>query len=91
MSDWDDWCNKIVTDIMLYNNECIEEKLKELIIKGCDCGNNDVTKFTLVYIEQDFAYIQCDVCERHIYPKKELITTSLFEKWVKEASYNTSW
>lgn len=51
--------------IVKYNASKIEEKLQELTSNGCECGNKK--DFTLIYCEQDFKYIQCDLCRRPHY------------------------
>ena len=53
----------ISKSIVKHNAEKIEEKLQELTLNGCDCGNKK--DFTVIYCEQDFKYIRCDHCRRH--------------------------
>lgn len=87
MNSLNDYIDNLVTKIMLYNNKCIEDTLKKLSFKGCSCcDNNDLTKFTLVYVENEFAYIECDICNNHIYVKNELITKDMMKKWIKDAA-----
>lgn len=69
----------IITNIMLYNNMVIEEKLEELVFDGCYCGNTDITKFTLIYVENNFSHIKCEACGGHIYPDKAIITTEMMK------------
>ena len=53
----------LTESIVKHNNSKIEEKLQELTLNGCDCGNKK--DFTVIYCEQDFKYIRCDHCRRH--------------------------
>ena len=81
------WIDDLITKIMSYNYQCVENTIKILSVKGCSCcNNNDLTKFTLVYIENEFAYIECNVCNNHIYTKNELITTDMMKKWIEDAA-----
>ena len=72
--------NATITDIMLYNNTIIEDTIKNLLIKGCSCGNKNIKQFVIIYQENEFAYIKCDICGNCIYPIGELITTEQIKK-----------
>lgn len=78
MTMWD-FIENIITNIMLYNNMVIEEKLEELVWKGCYCGNTDIARFTLIYVENNFSHIKCEACGGHIYPDKAIITTEMIK------------
>ena len=78
-----EYINKVITNMVLYNNMTIEEKLKDLIINGCSCGNKDIEKFTLIFKEGEFSHIQCEVCDKHIYPIGTVITQEMMKKWLR--------
>lgn len=55
--------------LILEEQRILENFLKNLLDKGCECGNRNIKNFTLIYCEHKFKYVLCECCKRKHYVK----------------------